>query len=48
MKFDVCVVGAGLTGLTAARYLADKGKRVLIFEQTNRIGGLCKEGHFKK
>lgn len=47
MKFDTIVVGAGLTGLTAARYLADKGKKVLVFEQTNRIGGLCKEGHFK-
>ena len=47
MKYDVIVVGAGLAGISAARYLADKGKSVLIFEQTNRIGGLCKEGHFK-
>jgi len=47
MIYDCIIVGAGLTGLTAARCLADKGKKVLVIEQTNRIGGLCKEGHFK-
>lgn len=47
MRYDVIVVGAGLAGLTSARYLADKGLKVLVIEQTNRIGGLCKEGHFK-
>jgi len=47
MKFDCIVVGAGLTGLSAARYLADKGYKVLIFEQSNVIGGLCREEYFK-
>lgn len=47
MNYDCIVVGAGLTGLSAARYLADKGLKILVVEQTNRIGGLCKEGHFK-
>jgi UDP-galactopyranose mutase len=47
MKFDCIVVGAGLTGLSSARYLADKGYKVLIFEQSNVIGGLCREEYFK-
>lgn len=47
MNYDCVIVGAGLTGISAARYLADKGKHGLVIEQTNRIGGLCKEGHFK-
>jgi UDP-galactopyranose mutase len=47
MKYDCIVVGAGLTGLSAARYLANQGKRVLVFERSSRIGGLCKEGYYK-
>ena len=38
---DVLVVGAGLSGAVAARVLADAGKRVLIVEQRNHIGGNC-------
>ncbi|MFF7160822.1 flavin monoamine oxidase family protein [Streptomyces sp. NPDC008086] len=37
--FDVIIVGAGLAGVTAARELKAQGKRVLLLEARNRIGG---------
>ena len=36
---DVCVVGAGYAGLTAARRLNQSGKSVVVLEARNRIGG---------
>lgn len=36
---DVLVIGAGLAGLCAARELADRGKRVLVLEARDRVGG---------
>jgi phytoene dehydrogenase-like protein len=39
---DVIIVGAGLSGLTAARRLHRQGKRVLIFESSDRVGGRIK------
>ncbi|MYW68055.1 FAD-dependent oxidoreductase [Streptomyces sp. SID8379] len=36
---DVVVIGAGLAGLTAARDLAAAGKRVLVLEARDRVGG---------
>ena len=35
----IIVVGAGLTGCTAARILADAGSKVEIWEKTDKIGG---------
>src|SRR5580704_511975 len=36
---DVVVVGAGMAGLTAARTLAEAGRKVLVVEAQDRIGG---------
>jgi monoamine oxidase len=37
--YDVIVIGAGYTGLTAARDLTTTGHRVLLLEARDRIGG---------
>ena len=37
--YDALVIGAGFAGLTAARDLAKDGRRVLIVEARDRIGG---------
>lgn len=36
---DVIVIGAGLSGLCAARELVGQGKRVLVLEARDRVGG---------
>jgi phytoene dehydrogenase-like protein len=39
--WDVIVVGAGHNGLACATYLARAGKRVLVLESRERVGGAC-------
>lgn len=36
------VVGAGITGLTAALTLARRGRNCLLLEREDRVGGLCR------
>jgi monoamine oxidase len=47
---DVIIIGAGASGLTAAHTLVKAGKRVIVLEARNRIGGriytLSKENSF--
>src|SRR6266480_6299439 len=40
-QFDVIIIGAGHNGLVAAGYLARAGKKVLVLEQRDRVGGAC-------
>src|SRR2546423_5338195 len=39
IEADVCVVGAGYAGLTAARRLSQAGKSVVVLEARDRVGG---------
>jgi len=36
---DVTIAGAGPSGMVAAKYLAEKGVKVVIFEQKLSVGG---------
>ncbi|UNK69579.1 FAD-dependent oxidoreductase [Microbacterium sp. H1-D42] len=37
--FDTIVIGAGMAGITCARMLADAGRRVVVLEARDRVGG---------
>ncbi len=45
IKVDVAVIGAGLTGLTAAFYLVKAGLSVAVIEKEERIGGVIRTIH---
>ena len=38
-KFDVIIVGAGIAGLTASKILKAAGKKILIIEASDAVGG---------
>ena len=44
MAYDVVVLGAGHNGLVAAALLAKAGRRVLVLERNDRIGGCIQSG----
>lgn len=37
--YDTIVIGAGFAGLSAAAALVDRGRRVIVIEASNRLGG---------
>ena len=37
---DVIIIGAGITGLTAAHHLKKAGSDFLVLEQSDRVGGV--------
>ena len=39
MKYDAIIIGSGLTGLSTAFYLRQKGLNIVVLEKENRIGG---------
>ncbi len=39
--FDSVIIGAGVAGCVAARELAESGRKVLVLEQRDHIGGNC-------
>lgn len=41
-EYDCVVLGAGVTGLTAAYELCKKGKKVLVLERDKQIGGMLR------
>ncbi|MFO7637228.1 MAG: NAD(P)/FAD-dependent oxidoreductase [Clostridia bacterium] len=46
MQYDVIVVGAGISGLTAAALLSKRGLRVVVIDKAYNPGGSC--GTFKR
>ena len=44
---DVVVVGAGVSGLVCASLLADQGKRVVLLEKSDHLGGRAMERRYK-
>src|ERR1700694_3030872 len=38
-RYDVVVIGAGLGGLTAGAILAREGRKILVIERSNSVGG---------
>src|SRR5262245_5739640 len=41
MIYDAIILGAGHNGLVAAAYLARAGRRVLVLERREVLGGAC-------
>lgn len=41
-KYDVIVVGAGVSGLLSALSLGKEGKKVLVLEKEGYVGGVCR------
>src|SRR5579863_1892463 len=41
LKTEIVVVGGGPGGYTAAFYAADLGRKVILVERDNRLGGVC-------
>ena len=45
-KYDIIVIGGGHNGLTTATFLAKKGKKVIVLEKRNDLGGIAAGNEF--
>jgi phytoene dehydrogenase-like protein len=43
--YDAAVIGGGHNGLSAACYLATQGKKVIVIEALNKVGGMASSGY---
>jgi UDP-galactopyranose mutase len=43
----IAIVGAGMSGASLARALADRGVRTHLFEMHSSVGGMCRETQWK-
>ena len=39
-SYDVAVIGAGISGVATAKCLLDDKLNIVVFEQSDRLGGL--------
>lgn len=46
-KYNIIIIGAGISGLSLAHYCAKKGFKTLVIEKTERVGGTLHSYHFK-
>lgn len=44
-KIEVAIIGAGLAGLACARILVEGGKKVVVFEAADAVGGRIRTDH---
>jgi phytoene dehydrogenase-like protein len=44
-QYDVAIVGGGHNGLAAACYLAEAGKKVVVIEAFEKVGGMASSGY---
>ena len=44
-KYECIVLGAGIAGLAAARTLAEAGRKVLVLEAEDQVGGRMRTLH---
>lgn len=45
-RYDMIIIGAGISGLSLAHYAARSGRKTLVIEQSDRTGGCFHSHHF--
>jgi phytoene dehydrogenase-like protein len=46
-KYDIIIVGAGISGLSLAHYCAGQGLKTLMIEKSERVGGTFHSHHIQ-
>ncbi|MCL4537458.1 MAG: FAD-dependent oxidoreductase [Nitrospirae bacterium] len=46
-KYDIVIIGAGISGLSLAHYCAKEGLKTLVIEKTERVGGTLHSNRFE-